>query len=257
MSTAFRGFAFAPLVAALTLPAALPAQDRPERPPSGGPGFLFHAPRVSFGIRGGFNLRSAQSAIYDSVTSWLTLEKSDFSAFSIAGDFGVTIAGPVELVLGGGYTNKKTPSESRYYVDQNDQPIRQTTRFTTTPLTVAVRWYLVPRGHQIGRFVWIPAQVMPYVGAGGGMIRYSLEQTGSFVDPADLAIFNDTFKSWGWTPLGLAMAGVDYSLGSRVFVNGDIRYLWANGELGRDFAAFDDGIDLSGVQFSVGLHVRI
>jgi len=257
MSTAFRSLAFAGVVAALAVPAALPAQGRLQHPPQGGPGFLFHAPRVTLGVRGGFNVRAAGSGIYDFVTSELTLKKSDFNAFSIAGDFGVTIAGPLELVLGGGYTRTSTASESRDYVDQNDLPITQTTTLTTTPLTLAARYYLTPRGRQVGRFVWIPARFMPYVGVGGGMIRYSLEQVGSFVDVADLSIFNDTFKSWGWTPLGMVMAGADYSLGSRVFVNGDVRYLWANGELGPDFLGFPDGIDLSGVQFSLGLHVRI
>lgn len=53
------------------------------------------------------------------------------------------------------------------------------------------------------------------------------------------------------------MAGVDYSLGRRVLLNGDVRFLWANAGLGRDFVQFGDGIDLSGVQFSAGLQFRI
>ena len=76
------------------------------------------------------------------------------------------------------------------------------------------------------------------------------------MDFVDLSIFQDELRSDGWTTLALVMAGADYSLGKRVFVNADVRYLWANGELRRDFS-FDDGMDLSGMQFSVGLHVRI
>ncbi len=257
MTAAFRSVVLVGVLTGLVLPAGLQAQRRPPRPPDGGPGFLFHEPRATLGLRGGFNLRHAGSGIYDFVTSELTLDKSDFNAFSIAGDLGIAVGGPVELVLGGGYTRTSTPSEFRNWVDQNGQPITQRTTLSTVPLTLAARWNFASRGRQIGRFVWMPARVIPYLGAGGGMIQYSLTQTGSFVDSQDLSIFEDEFSSAGWTPLALVMAGADYSLGSRIFVNADVRYLWANGDLQSDFVNWTDGIDLSGVQFSVGLHVRI
>ncbi|MBI2073457.1 MAG: hypothetical protein HYT81_10600 [Gemmatimonadetes bacterium] len=244
-------------MAALVLPSPLQAQRRPRRPPDGGPGFLFQESRISLGVRGGFNLRFAGSGIYDFATDSLTLKKSDFNAFSVAGDLGVTLTGPVDLVLSGGYTTTSAPSEFRNWVDQNDLPITQRTTLSTVPLTLAARWNLASRGRQIGRFVWIPARIIPYVGAGGGMIRYSFTQVGSFVDFADLSIFEDRFTSAGWTPLALAMAGADYSLGKRVLVNADVRYLWANAEMQGNYDSYTDGIDLSGVQFSVGLHVRI
>ncbi len=258
MSTAFRSLLFVGVVAELALPAALCAQYQPQRPPEGGPGFLFHTPRVTFGVRSGFNLRAGSDSVFDQfMMKNLTLSRSDFNAFSGAGEVGVTVAGPLELVFGAGYTKTSRGSEFRDYVDQNDRPITQTTTLSTTSLTLGARWYLTSRGRQIGRFVWIPARAMPYIGVGGGAIRYSLVQAGSFVDFQDFSIFDDTFKSWGWTPLAMAMAGADYSLGSRVFLNGDLRYVWAKAGLHRDFVDFTDGIDLSGVQFSLGLHVRI
>lgn len=258
MATTFRSpFAFG-LVLALALPSALPAQLRPQRPPEGGPGFLFHTPRVTVGVRGGFNLRSAaRGEIGTLFTDTLTLGTGAFNAFSVAGDLGITLTGPLELVLSGGFTRTSPSSEYRNWVDQNDLPIRQVTRLETTPLTAAARWYLTSRGRRIGHFVWMPARVMPYVGVGGGALRYALKQTGSFVDFQDLSIFSDSFTSQGWAPLGLAMVGADYSLGTRMVVNADARYLWAKADLHQDFAAFTDGIDLSGVQFSLGLHVRI
>lgn len=257
MAKALHSRSFLFVVAAFVLPAAVPAQQRPVRPPQGGPGFLFHTPRVTWGIRGGFNVRSASSGVYDSVTTWLTLNKRDFNAFSVASDLGVTVAGPLELVLGGGYTARRAQSEFRDYVDQNDQPITQSTALRTVPLTLAARLYLTSRGRQIGRFVWIPTRIMPYIGVGTGVMGYWFEQKGSFVDFADLSIFTDTFRSHGWAPLGMALAGADYSLGSRLFVNADVRYIRANAALHGQFVNFTDGIDLSGVQFSMGLHVRI
>jgi opacity protein-like surface antigen len=252
--------AIACVIAALTAPAALDAQDSARTPvPSEGPhGFLFKRPLVSLGVRGGFDLARTQGALYDSLLiKELTLNRSDFNTFSIAGDLGVRVSSPLDLVLGAGFTRTSKPSEFRDYVDQNNLPITQQTTLSTVPLTVALRWYLTSTGRQIGRFVWIPARVTPYVGAGGGMIHYSLTQTGSFVDFQDLSIFDATLQSSGWAPVGLVMAGVDYSLGTRVFVNADVRYLLAKGTLHQDFVQFTDGIDLSGAQFSLGLHVRL
>jgi hypothetical protein len=258
MATTFRkGLVFG-VAAALALPSALPAQRRPQPPPDGGPGFLFHTPRVTVGLRGGFNLRSAaRGKIGTLFTDTLTLGRSAFNAFSIGGDLGVTVAGPLELVLSGGYSRTTAPSEFRNWVDQNDQPITQVTQLETWPWTLAARWYLTSRGRRIGHFVWMPARVMPYVGVGGGAIQYALRQDGSFVDFQDLSIFGDTWESRGWAPLGVAMVGADYSLGTRVVVNADARYLLAKAGLHQDFAAFTDGIDLSGIQFSLGLHVRL
>lgn len=257
MTAAFRSLVLVGLFADFALPISLRAQLRPPRPPTGGPGFLFHEPRVTFGVRGGFNLRFADGGIYQLFTDTLTLRKRDFNAFSIAGDLGVRLSGPVDVVLSGGYTNTGAPSEFRNWVDQNDLPITQRTTLSTVPLSLAARWNFASRGRQVGRFVWIPSRVIPYVGAGAGVIHYSLTQNGSFVDFVDQSIFRDELTSDGWTPLALAMAGADYSLGSRIFLNADVRYLWANAELQQDFVSFTDGMDLSGVQFSVGLHVRI
>ncbi len=249
--------AVACVVAALTAPAALLAQDTTRTPiPSSGPhGFLFKRPTITLGLRGGFDLARAQGGIYDSLLfKELTLSRSDFNTLSVAGDLGVRLSSPLDLVLGAAYTRTSKPSEFRNYVDQNNLPITQQTTLSTVPLTMALRWYLTSRGRQIGRFAWIPARVTPYVGAGGGMIHYSLTQTGSFVDYVDLSIFDATWHSEGWSPVGVAMAGVDYSLGTRVFVNVDARYLLASGDL---HVPYSGTIDLSGAQFSLGLHVRL
>jgi hypothetical protein len=252
--------AVACVVAALTAPTALHAQDTDSTPvgSSGPRGFLFRRPAVTLGIRGGFDLARASGRLFDSLlVKELTLDKSDFNTFSIAGDLGVRLSQPLDLVLGGGLTRTSKPSEFRNWLDQNNLPITQQTTLSTVPLSASLRWYLTSRGRQIGRFVWIPARLTPYVGAGGGMMHYSLTQTGSFVDFTDSSIFDATLRSSGWAPMGLVMAGIDYSLGTRVFVNADARYVLARGTLRQDFVAFTDGIDLSGAQFSLGLHVRI
>lgn len=239
---------------ATTLSAQDPDSPRLPRSPEG---FLFRAPVARLTLRGTFDLRRANSSIYTFFKDTLTLSRSDFNAVGVAGDLGIRVAAPVDLVLSAGYARTTKGSEFRNWVDQDNLPITQTTTLYTVPLSLAVRWYLAPRGRQIGRFAWVPSQVQPYVGFGGGMVRYSLEQEGSFVDNADLSIFDDVLRSDGWTPLGLVMAGVDYTVGPRIGLNADARYLLGNGELRRDFVGFTDGIDLSGFQFSAGLQLRL
>jgi hypothetical protein len=248
------------VAAALIVPAVLEAQDHEGRPPGGGPGFLFRMPRASLGIRGGLDLRRGNAGpgdFYDFVTSELTLGRSDFNAYSIAAELRAVLAGPVDVVFGVGSSFTGARSEFRDWVDQYDRPITQRTTLATSAYTAAARWNLTPRGRRIGQFIWIPARLLVYVGAGTGAIRYRLAQEGSFVDVQDLSIFSDRLTSDGWTWLGFAMAGADYSLGKRFYLSAEGRYQWATAALGRDFQSFDDGIDLSGLQCSLGLHVRI
>jgi hypothetical protein len=245
------------VLAALVAPARALGQDTTVIIPSEGPhGFLFKEPSVTLGIHGSFDLRRAQSSIYQFFINQFTLSKSDFSAFGVGGEIGVRIASPLDIVMGGDYTRTSKLSESRDYVDQNNLPITQRTTLWTVPLSVALRWYPTARGREIGRFVWIPARVTPYVGLGGGAVHYSLTQAGSFVD-SQLSIFDAKYQSDGWAPLALVTAGVDYGLGTLVFLNADVRYLWANAGVQQDFKNFPDGIDLNGVAFSIGLHLRL
>jgi hypothetical protein len=260
MAPALRRFVLGASLVTLLAPAVLTAQDYPGRSPDGTAGFLLGMPRAYVGVRGGFNLRHANAGpddFYDFVTRELTLGRSDFNAFSIAADLGYRITGPVDLVLSLGHSSTSAASEFRDWVDPNDLPITQRTTLSTLAVTGALRWNLTSRGRRIGRFVWIPARMVPYVGIGAGAIRYALAQDGYFVDAQDLSIFRDRLSSGGWTHLAMLMAGIDYSVSKRFFTSAEARYVWANADLLRDFVSFDQGIDLSGLQFSVGLHVRI
>jgi hypothetical protein len=67
-------------------------------------------------------------------------------------------------------------------VDNNRLPINQTTRLWTTSLSGSVKFALVERGLEVSRLAWVPKHIVPYVGAGGGVLRYDLQQYGDFVD---------------------------------------------------------------------------
>jgi opacity protein-like surface antigen len=242
--------------AALALLAAALLGARPaEAQSASGDGFLFREPVASLTLRGGFDRATARSDVFSFVTDQLTLGRGDFSGLSVGGDLSMRLAPRVDLVLGASYTGSTTPSEFRRFVDQDDQPIEQTTTFRRVPVTATLKAYLAPRGRSIGRFAWVPARYAPFVGVGGGAMWYRFRQSGDFVDFQTNDVFPDALSASRWTPTAHGVAGVDYSLSPRLALTGEGRYTWARARLSPDFAGFNR-IDLSGVSATVGLSVR-
>lgn len=230
-------------LAVCTAPAA--AQD----------GFLFEEPRVTLTLRGGHNVAGANSDIYDFFTEQLTLSRSDFSGTAIAGDLGIRASSYLDVVIGIGRTATSQRSDFRDWVDQDDRPIEQTTSLERVPVTATMRVYPLARGHSIGTNAWIPARVTPFVGVGGGVMRYELVQEGDFVDFESFEIFSDNYSSEGWTETWHMLAGADYWLSTRFGLTGEGRYTWASGALDAEFGEYRD-IDLRGFQATVGLSMR-
>jgi hypothetical protein len=231
------------------------ALARPALAQGAGNGFLFTEPRGSFELRGGFAHANAGSDIFSFTTNELTIDRRDFSGFTIDGDLGFRIAPRFDVVVGGSYAGTRTPSEFRDFVDQNDLPIQQTTTFQRAPLTASVKAYLTPRGRSIGHYAWVPSKLAVYVGGGGGAMWYRFRQRGDFVDFETNEVFSDQFESSGWTPEAHAMAGFDLSLTPRFALTTQGRYSWAKATPDEDFSGFRK-IDLSGFAVTAGLAVR-
>jgi hypothetical protein len=244
------------LAGAFGLTVAVPAQAQ-----SGGKGFLFDQPSWTLAVRGGFERANASGDIFEFVTDQLTLEKGDFSGFTAAVDLGYSLRPQLDLVFSGSYTGTKTPSEMRAFIGTDDLPIAQTTKFTRMSYTASVKGYLKPRGQSIGTLAWVPSRFAPYVGAGGGLMKYKFEQEGEFVDvdSPNLDIFRDKLTSADWTPTAHGFTGLDFALTTRLGVTAEARYSWAKGDMGNgadaDFIDFGR-IDLSGFSATAGLHVR-
>jgi hypothetical protein len=220
-----------------------------------GDGFLFRKPVAALVLRGGLAAATAKGDLFSFLTDQFTLNKGDFRAPSFGGDLLVTVAPRVDLDFGVSYSGSKSQSEFRHFVDLNNLPIQQTTSLARVPLTAGARLYLASPGRSIGKFAWIPTKVVPYVGAGGGMMWYRLHQSGDFIDFKTTDVFPDSFQSSGWAPTAHAMAGVDYSVTPRLALTGEARYTWAKSQLGADFTGFN-GIDLSDLGITLGLNVR-
>ena len=239
-------------VAAVALILASPGSARAQ---SSGDGFLFERPRGGIVLRGGLAATTAGGDLYSFLTDQFTLSKGDFRAPALGVDVLVRVAPRLDLDFGVGFSGSKKASEFRHFVDFDNLPIEQTTSLVRLPLTAGARVYLAPPGRSIGKFAWIPTKVVPYVGAGGGMMWYRFRQAGDFIDFATTDVFPDAFESSGWTSTAHGFAGVDYSLSPRLALNGEARYTWAKAQLGKDFTGFD-GIDLSDIGVTLGLNVR-
>lgn len=238
--------------AALALAATLPAVAQAQ---SSGRDFLFQPPIGSITIRGGYAHASAGSDLFSYVTNELTLSRRDFSSPTAQADLAFRIAPRLDVDLGAGIARSSTRSEYRTLIDQNNQPIQQTTSFLRVPITADLRLYLTSPGRAIGHFAWVPARFTPYVGVGGGVMGYEFRQAGDFVDPSTKNVFSSELKSSGWTPEAQGVAGADYTLTPRLALTGEAKYVWAKGSLSDSFSGFHK-IDLSGFTATAGLQLR-
>ena len=238
----------AALVVALgALPDAARAQD----------GFLFRMPRATLALRGGVANAAAKGQLFDYATGDFSLERRDFGGLAIGADLGITTASPrLSVVLAAGRQSSSAASDYDEFDDGTD-PITQTTDFTRVPVTVGLKAYLVEPGRSVGSLAWIPARVAPYVGAGVGATWYRFRQHGSFIDFADpdLPVYDDAVQTNGWGPTAYGGAGLEYSLGRRVALGVDARYMYAKASVGDDFSGFDR-IDLSGLSTTAGITFR-
>jgi len=237
------------LLGAMAMVAPNPAAGQQSRD------FLFGEPRFSLAFNMGYGIPSAGSEIYDFVTDELTVDSRDFSSILVGGSLGIRVLPRVEVGLEMSYSNANIRSEMRDWVDMDDLPIEQNTKFSSIPLTVSVKGYLFERGRQISRLAWVPGVWSPFIGAGGGKVFYTFKQVGDFVDYDSYNVFADTFRSDGGTGIFHVLAGAEYSLSPSFFITGEGRYSWAEADMDQDFVGFDP-IDLSGFQTTIGLAIR-
>ncbi len=235
---------------------AVPAMPlRAEEPQEHPSGFRINEPRLFIGGHAGINVPQTASDIFSMVTRELTLAKKDFRAPMIGFDVGVPFRSHYAVVFSFDYARTTPSSEVRDFVEENGDPIRQTTRFTLMPITATLRFYPWKQGETVGSYSWIPTRVLPYVGGGGGIVRYSFGQSGDFVDRSTLDIFTAALESSGIGATMHVTTGMDISITPLIFVNAEARYSWANADLSSDFTGFRP-IDLSGMRVIAGVYFR-
>jgi opacity protein-like surface antigen len=250
-----RPFAHPRVIATLCLLLGIALTTTRAHAQRAGDGFFFKPPSTTLTLHGGVALASTASDIFDFATQELTLNRGDFHSPELGLDLAVRLTRRADLVFGLGYASTTSSSEFRDWVDQDDRPIEQKTTYRRMPLTASLKYYIAPRGRSVGSYAWIPGRWAPYLGAGGGVVRYSFKQRGDFVDFRTLEVFPDRFDSSGWAPTVHAMAGIDYSLNYRWALTAEGRYARASSALSDAFQGFDK-IDLSGFTTTVGIQLR-
>lgn len=221
----------------------------PAPPPSD---FMLGRPRVFIAVDSGFLFANTGSDLYDFISETLTLDKKSFNTPVVGGRMGVSITPRVDVMVGLEFSKSEAKSEYRDFVDNQLLPITQSTTREEYHFTGSVRVALLPSGRRISRFAWIPRTFTPYVGAGGGAVKYDFQQFGSFVDFETRRVFDDTFSSTGWTPSAHAFAGADLRVYRRMYLTLEGRYTWSKATLGKDFVDFEP-IDLAGFRLGGGV----
>jgi opacity protein-like surface antigen len=227
-----------------------------QSPPASGRGFLFGAPSGSLALRIGYSGPNAGSDLFAFVTDELTLRKRDFGSFAMGGDLSFSVSSRFDVMLSVDTDAMEKTSEFREWIDDDGNPIEQSTAFSRQSYMVSAKYYVLPHGRSLGRFAWVPARYVPWVSAGAGRIAYTFSQNGDFIDfEQNNKVFHDSFKSSKWGNSAHVSAGVDWSLTHRFALTTQARYLFGKAELETDYSGFDP-IDLSGLGLTAGLTIR-
>ncbi|MFO7260496.1 MAG: hypothetical protein DIU52_005040 [bacterium] len=217
-----------------------------------GPDFLFGAPHGSLSLRIGRLFARTEGGVFERTFANLSAEPDDFDGLTLGADLALRVVDRADLVVGVGFARATVDSEFNDWLDENGQPIRQTTRFRQIPVTLGARLYLTPRGREISRFAWVPARTTFYVGGGAGLIHHLYEQEGEFVDETSLDIFADHLSSSGWSSLVYVGAGAELRVTTSVALVADVRYTRGSARATGDFREWED-IGLGGLATSVGV----
>lgn len=231
--------------ALLSAPATVQAQD----------GYFFRAPIATFNLRAGVGGPVARDDLFEFFTDELTLERRDFTGVAVGADLAVRAASRIDVVFSLAHDASSSDSEFADWVDQDDQPIEQTTTLSRTPLTLGAKLYMTQRGRTLSKYAWVPATFTPYVLVGGGVMFYSLEQEGDFVDFETLSVFSRQFRSSHAGATWHAGAGGEWWVTRSLGLTLEGKYAWSKADLESDFADFGH-IDLSGFQFTTGIALR-
>ena len=230
--------------------AASSASGQPQPPADAD--FLFGRPRTVLGVAGGWLAGTESGDLFEFVRDELTIDEGDFDTATVRFTIGRALGPRLDALAEVGVSQARVQSEYRDFVEGDDLPITQTSELLRVPVQGTLRAWLVPRGREIGRFVWVPRRVAPYVGAGGGGHWYRFTQFGDFVDFVDLGIFSDRFETGGWAWTGHVFGGVSIRVARQTFLNVEARQTWAQTPTSGDFVGFDT-IGLGGLRLSGGL----
>lgn len=229
------------LCAAVGGAASAAAEDSPPYYPP--PQHYGHGPDMSFRLRLGLFTPSGDSDYWKDAHDEFTTKTSDFEDLVGGMDFIWGVHAPVGVMFSADYYQGKNDMSYRDFVDVAGRDIFHTTELEISPVTAGIVVRLAPQGFP----------VQPYVGGGGGLYFWHLDETGDFIDFGGVNnIFSDTFHDDGTTFGGYALVGLDVPISTYFSLFGEARWDWAKDDLTGDFAGLGK-LDLGGRRITGGV----
>lgn len=189
----------------------------------------------------------ADSEYWDESFDVFTGNEDDFEDTTVGFDFRYGLSPRHGLLFSGDFFNAEEEQAYRDFVDAAGFDIVHLTSVDVAAFTVAYQLKLAsPR-----------SSLVPYLGAGGGVYLWELEESGDFIDfvPADPEIFSATFtddgEAFGW----FWLAGIEFPFSPRWSLFAEYRSHHVDDELSGDFEGLGE-LDLSGASITGGFAWR-
>lgn len=233
---------------------ALPSLAAAQR---SGRGFLFEKPNASFVMRAGYSAANTSGQPFTILAQETTIGPRSFDSFNLGLDLNCFLTRYADLVFTVDVSSRTTSAEYREW-EENGRPIVQESQLDRVALGGGFRINLVERGRQISSLAYIPAKILPYIGATGGVMWYEFKQHGDFVEVVDDStgnIFRDDLRSNHYNVMGQVFGGIERRLNARWSLVGETRWTQSTAKLTNDYAGMGN-IQLSGLAFNIGATVR-
>jgi hypothetical protein len=165
------------------------------------------------------------------------IDMSQFSGFTINGEWLVGLGPNFDAGLGVGFYQRTVPTVYTTLANANGSDIAQDLKLRVVPFSATIRW--LPFGHD-GPF-------QPYIGGGAGIYAWHYSETGQFVAP-DNSIFVDSFSGSGSAVGPVILGGIRVPVGVMA-VGGEIRYQGGEGNLPASEGFAGSKINLGGFNY--------
>jgi hypothetical protein len=236
---------------ALTLAAAAPASAQVVHGLQFGGGFF--EPR-------GFDARADHDVLVrdlsgqpmpadPSLTDALLFDIKGFRTGHVFGEWTIGFGPHLEAGFGVGFLQRSVPSVyADVVLSPDNTEIPQTLHLRVVPLTAVVRF--LPFGR--------PGEVQPYIGAGVAALAFHYSESGQFVDPQTLEVYDDHYTASGTAPGGVVLGGVRFPIRGDIYAfSVEGRYQFGTGNTGGINKGFlDEKIDLGGWLWDAGFLIR-
>lgn len=208
---------------------------------------------VSFRV--GWFMPRGESDLWLENVDTFTYDVGDFDNYMIGIEFNWFLNNYFTVGAGFDYYNDKANTEYRDFIGDDGFPIQQSFELTAVPIFATLKFMPLGNGSP-GYGGERGSPFVPWVGAGVTLVAFTYEEVGEFIDFTDDSIFEAQFLTEDEAALGFHVAGgLVVPIGLKYDVFGEVRYLWAEGDLGADFIGFDP-IDLGGLSFHFGASYR-